>query len=135
MEDLFNFIDQLIIKIDEYNVEKDDIGFCIKKLKRLTTQRKYYKECFNTMYTDELDRAYVYSSYNKQSSVVFIGKPSSTGEFINTVTHEANHIKSHIATKFNLNEKDEEVCYVIGNIAKEMSNTFIQFICNNCLYI
>lgn len=118
-----------------YNVNKYDINFCIKKLKQLATKIKVHKECYKTLYTDKLDRAYVYSSYNRKLSIVFIGEPSSTGEFINTITHEANHIKSHIATYYGIDEKDEEVCYMIGGIVKEMSETFIRFICNKCLDI
>lgn len=118
-----------------YDVNKYDINFCIKKLKRLTTKTKTYKECYETLYTNKLNRAYVYSSYNRKLSIVFIGEHSSTGEFINTITHEANHIKSHIATYYDIDEKEEEVCYMIGNIVEEMSETFIRFICNKCLDI
>ena len=118
-----------------YNVDKYDINFCIKKLKRLTAQSKYYKECFETLHTDKLDRAYIYSSLRLKSSVIFIGNPSSTGELIDTIAHEANHLKTHIATFYNIDEKDEEVCYIIGDIAKKMSDTFVQLICNKCFEI
>ena len=116
-----------------YGVTKHDIPFCLKKLRKLTTQSKYAKECKETLYTNKKDRAYIYSSYRTQETVIFIGVHSSTGELINTITHEANHLKSHIATVYNLNEKDEEVCYIIGGIAEEMSNLFIPYICNKNL--
>lgn len=118
-----------------YNVTKYDIDFCIKQLRKLTTQSKYIKECKQTLNTNKKDRAYVYSSYRKLESVMFIGIPSSTGEFISTITHEANHIKTHIATYYDLDEKDEEVCYIIGDIVKDMSDTFMQLICSNVLNI
>lgn len=116
-----------------YDVERSDINFCIKQLKKLTTDNKIFNECRQTLDTKHKDRAYTYSSYVTKSSIVFIGIPSSTGELINTITHEANHIKSHIATYYDLDEKGERVSYLIGEIVKEMSNTFIQFICDNCL--
>lgn len=116
-----------------YDVERSDINFCIKQLKKLTTDNKIFDECRQTLDTKHKDRAYTYSSYVAKSSIVFIDIPSSTGELINTITHEANHIKSHIATYYDLNEKGERVSYLIGEIVKEMSNTFIQFICDNCL--
>lgn len=118
-----------------YNVTKYDIDFCLRQLRKLTTQSKYQNECKQTLYTNKKDRAYVYSSYRRLESVMFIGIPSSTGEFISTITHEANHIKTHIATYYDLDEKDEEVCYIIGNIVKDMSNTFMQLICSNLLNI
>ena len=118
-----------------YNVTKYDVDFCLRQLRKLTTQSKYQNECKQTLYTNKKDRAYVYSSYRRLESVMFIGIPSSTGEFISTITHEANHIKTHIATYYDLDEKDEEVCYIIGNIVKDMSNTFMQLICSNLLNI
>lgn len=118
-----------------YNVTKYDIDFCLKQLRKLTTQSKYQNECKQTLYTNKKDRAYVYSSYRKLESVMFIGIPSSTGEFMSTITHEANHIKTHIATYYDLDEKDEEVCYIIGDIVKDMSDTFMQLICSNVLNI
>ena len=116
-----------------FGVTKYDIGFCVKRLRKLTTQSKYIKECKETLDTNKKDRAYIYSSYRVKETVIFIGDYSSTGELIDTITHEANHLKSHIATFYNLDEKDEEVCYIIGNIAKRMSRLFIPFICNKNL--
>lgn len=118
-----------------YGIEKYDINFCIRKLRKYTTQTNVYKECIKTLNTNKKNRGFTYTSYRFNKSVIFIGVPSSTGELLNTITHEANHLKSHIATYYNLNEKDEEVCYIIGDIAEQMSNTFIQLICNNFLDI
>lgn len=118
-----------------YDVKKSDIQFCIKQLRKLTSKQKHFRECKETLYTDEKDRAYVYSSFRKQETIIFIGVPSSTGELIDTITHEANHLKSHLATYYNLNEKDEEVCYVIGDIVKQMSEVFVEFICCKLLDI
>ena len=116
-----------------YNVTKYDIDFCIKQLNKLTTLNKYKRECIKTIYSNKKDRAYTYSSFKFKSSIVFIGVSSSTGELINTITHEANHIKSHIATVYGLDEKDEDVCYIIGEVVEEMSKVFVQHICNKNL--
>lgn len=113
-----------------YNIKKQDIALCIKELNKLTHKKRFHKECYDTLYTNKTDRAYIYTSYIKHESVIFIGVPSSTGELMDTITHEANHLKSHIATYYDLNEKDEEVCYIIGNIIKKMSKEFISLICD-----
>lgn len=118
-----------------YDVERTDINFCIKQLKKLTTDKYIFEECNKTINSKYKNRAYTYSSYITKSSIVFVGVPSSTGELISTIAHEANHIKSHIATYYNIDEKGEEVSYLIGDIVKRMSKSFIDFICNNCLEI
>ena len=47
---------------------------------------------------------------DKQRSLIVIGKTTSNREMVNTIVHEANHLKSHIATADNIDEKGEEVC-------------------------
>ena len=111
-----------------YDVDKRDISFCIKTLNKYTKRKHFHKECIDTLGEGIKDRAYVYTAYDKESTVLFISPYSSTGEFLSTIAHEANHIKSHIATYYDLNEKDEEVCYIIGTIVKEMSNVFMAII-------
>lgn len=111
-----------------YDVKKHDIDFCLKELNHLTTKTKHHKECYKTLHTNKKDRAYIYSSYNKLETVIFIGVPSSTGELIDTIAHEANHLKSHIATYYDINEKGEKVSYLIGNIVKQMTESFIRLI-------
>ena len=59
---------------------------------------------------------------------MIIGKTTSKKEFINTIVHEANHLQSHIATVYNLDEKGEEVCYLIGTIVETMYNVFRKII-------
>lgn len=118
-----------------YYVTKHDIGFCLKRLRKLTTKQTYHNECKKTLYTDKKDRAYIYTSYRKLESVIFIGIPSSTGELINTITHEANHLKAHIATYYNIDEKEEEVAYLIGDIVQQMTESFIRLIYFKPLHI
>lgn len=118
-----------------YDVNKYDIDFCIKELNRLTTKQGNHKACYKTLYTNKKDRAYIYTSYDKKESIVFIGVPSSTGELIDTIAHEANHIKSHIATYYNIDEKGEEVSYLIGNIVQQMTEAFIRLIYYKPLHI
>ena len=118
-----------------YEVNKNDIPFCITRLKDLTIKKSVIDECKETILSGKYNKAFIYSSYIKKESIIFITHPSSTGEFLNTITHEANHLKSHIASYYNLDEKDEEVCYIIGDIVQQMSETFMRFIYSKCLKI
>lgn len=111
-----------------YDVKKYDIDFCFKELSHLTTKSKHFDECYKTLYTNEKDRAFIYTSYDKCKTVIFIGVPSSTGELIDTISHEANHLKSHIASYYDIDEKGEEVSYIIGDIVQQMTESFIRLI-------
>lgn len=111
-----------------YDVKKHDIDFCIKELNHLTTKSKHHDKCYNTLYTNKKDKGYIYTSYNKLETIIFIGVPSSTGELIDTIGHEANHLKSHIATYYDIDEKGEEAAYLAGEIVQQMTEAFIKLI-------
>lgn len=77
----------------------------------------------------EYNTGFIYSNYISKASLIVIGKATSKQQFINTIAHEANHLQSHIATVYNLDEKGEEVCYLIGNIIEKMFKAFNKIIC------
>ena len=77
----------------------------------------------------EYNTGFIYSNYIDKASLIVIGRADSKRQLINTITHEANHLQSHIATVFNLDEKGEEVGYLIGYIMETMFNVFSKIIC------
>ena len=76
----------------------------------------------------EYNTGFIYSNYIDKASLIVIGRADSKRQLINTITHEANHLQSHIATVFNLDEKGEEVCYLIGYIMETMFKVFSKII-------
>lgn len=112
-----------------YNVTFKDVNIVHTILKEICNNDKIVYRSTRYIERGKLNTGFIYSNFNIKSSVIVIGEAESKQEFINTIAHEANHLQSHIATVFNINEKGEEVCYLIGNIVERMYKVFSKIIC------
>lgn len=111
-----------------YNVDSDDSEFIKDNLSKICNDRKLIKNSTKYIEQDIPNTGFIYSNFNDKISLIIVGKTTSKKEFINTIVHEANHLQSHIATVYNLDEKGEEVCYLIGTIVETMYNVFRKII-------
>ena len=112
-----------------YEVGSDSAGIVIDMLESICDDDKILDSAYESLSNGKPITGFTYSDYDKRRSFMVIGKTTSSHETINTIVHEANHLKSHIATEFGIDEKGEEVCYLIGNIVRNMYNVFRKFIC------
>lgn len=112
-----------------YEVDHTDTSIVIGILRHICDDDKAYKLVYDNLNRKKLNQGFIYSNYNTRETLIGIGKASSNQELIDTIVHEANHLQSHIATAFNLNEKGEEVCYLIGGVVKTMFKVFSKLIC------
>lgn len=100
------------------NVDNNDIEYILHKLSELHCEYSKAVDIYNTLSKDYLNKGFTYTNYHLHTSVVIICQATNKGQYVNTIVHELNHLKSHIANAFKLNEKGEEVSYLIGNIAE-----------------
>ena len=88
-----------------YNVTFKDVNIVHIILKEICNNYKIVYRSTRYIEKGKLNIGFIYSNFNIKSSVIVIGEAESKQEFINTIANEANHLQSHIATVFNLNEK------------------------------
>ena len=112
-----------------YEVGSDNTDYIISILKRNNASVNVINIAYNNIIAGKLNTGFTYSDLHKHRTIIAISKTTSKSELINTIVHEANHLQSHIATEFNLDEKGEEVCYLIGGIVKAMFRVFSKIIC------
>lgn len=112
-----------------YEVGSNSADIVIDMLENICNDDTILDSAYESLSNGKPNTGFTYSDYDKQRSFMVIGKTTSIRETINTIVHEANHLKSHIATKFDIDEKGEEVCYLIGSIVGSMYNVFRKFIC------
>lgn len=112
-----------------YEVGSDSADIVIGMLESICDDNKILDAAYESLSNGKPNTGFTYSDYDKHRSFMVIGKTTSIRETINTIVHEANHLKSHIATEFDIDEKGEEVCYLIGSIVGSMYNVFRKFIC------
>lgn len=112
-----------------YNVTEYDINKIKSILSEICNNEDTIENSVRYIKKGEYNTGFIYSNYIDKASLIVIGKADSKRQLINTIAHEANHLQSHIATVFDLDEKGEEVCYLIGYIMEIMFKVFSKIIC------
>lgn len=112
-----------------YNATENDIIEIKTILSEICNNKETIENSVNYIKRGAYNTGFIYSNYINKASLIVIGKADSKKQLINTIAHEANHLQSHIATVFNLDEKGEEVCYLIGYIMETMFKVFNKIIC------
>lgn len=111
-----------------YEISYCDTDYVINMLKQMDAPDYILRSAYKNVNEGQPNTGFIYSDYDKQRSIIIVSKTTSNRELIDTIVHEANHLQSHIATVFNLDEKGEEVCYLIGDIVKRMYKVFNKII-------
>lgn len=70
-------------------------------------------------------KAVTISNINKNISIVLFNKHKNNKDYINSIVHEAEHIKQHILYKYHVKDSSEEPAYTIGYITMNMFDVFI----------
>ena len=81
---------------------------------------------------NKLDSGLTYSNYAMRETVMVVALASSAKQFHRALMHEIRHLQSHIATAYNIDEKGEEVCYLLDDIVDEVHDKTASLICNCC---
>lgn len=92
----------------------------------------------------QLDRAYsslvkgglntgvTYSNFKLGETVMVISITSTPAEFLNSWTHEMQHLCRHVSQAFSLDPYGEESAYLAGDVAQKMFIVARKFICEHC---
>lgn len=115
-----------------YDVDNYDLDFVITKLQEIGCNYKHAKEAYEILSNNKKDTGLTYTNKKLKTSIIIFTKSSTCEDFVNTFVHEITHLKSHIATTYNISETSEEVCYLAGDIAQEMFTVCSKLFCNNC---
>ena len=81
---------------------------------------------------NKLNSGLTYSNYLLRESVLVVALASSAKQFHQALMHEIRHLQSHIATTFSIDEKGEEVCYLLDDIVGLTHSVTSPLTCNCC---
>lgn len=118
---------KLDVPINKYNwhlvvlldVDIDNIKSVIQYLHYLYCDESYINDVKKSI-NDGYNNAITITNLSINRSLVIINKTTTDKEFVNSIVHECRHVQSHIATKYNLDEKGEDVAYLIGHIVSDI---------------
>ena len=80
-------------------------------------------ELHHTMITHKA-KAFTISNYHKRLSVVGFNKHKSALDYINSIVHEAEHVKQHILKYYRVRDEGEPPAYTVGYIVMKMMEVF-----------
>lgn len=99
-----------------YNVKDKDCSIIRKSLLKLGCKGEPLDDACNLIMENKPNKGITYSNIDKHQTVVSVGFTIEESEFVNSISHEMLHAVQHIAEKFSLDPKGEDVCYLIGSL-------------------
>ena len=102
-----------------YNVNYNFFNIIYEDLKdikcsKFTINRIYHNMFYNNAKGVTISNTYLYTS------IVLLNRHKDYYDYINSIVHEAEHIKQSILKTYNIEDIGEPPAYTIGYIAKKM---------------
>lgn len=114
-----------LINIDDYwevivyyNVDYNFFDKIASDLKAISTPVERIYDIYLNLRTNA--KAVTCSNYTYRTSIVLFNKHKSRIDYINSIIHEAEHIKQHMLKAYNVADEGEPPAYTIGYIAMQM---------------
>jgi len=109
--DLFRYIEE----------ELADIGFLSEDIEEIFYKMKYNAKavtCSNILY---------------HISVVLFNPHTSSQDYLDSIVHEAEHVKQAMLEAYQVEDRGEPPAYTIGYLISQMYPVFRNIICGRCL--
>lgn len=87
---------------------------------------------YSSLVKGDLNTGITYSNFKLGETVMVISITSTPAEFLNTWTHEMQHLCRHVSQAFSLDPYGEESAYLAGDVAQKMFIVAKKFICEHC---
>ena len=109
-----------------FNVVEEDlwsIGISDKKLRKLRRDLEY-----------GIAKAATCSNIRRHISIVLFNKHFSRRDYINSIVHEAEHVKQAMLEAYDVEDRGEAPAYTMGYLVGKMYYVFKNLICKNQNY-
>ena len=114
-----------------YQLDYDLFNIVYNELLDMGISEEQIEELHDTMSLGEA-KAVTCSSIRKHVSIVLFNKHDSKTDFINSVIHEAEHVKQAILKAYYVDDEGEPPAYTMGYLVSKMWGVFKQFVCGVC---
>lgn len=102
-----------------YNINYNLFDYIVKDLNDINTNTKTITNIYKNMSTRKA-KAVTISNIKYKRSVVLFNTHKSFSDYINSIIHEAEHIKQSMLKAYNVDDKGEAPAYTIGFIVMKM---------------
>lgn len=112
-----------------YAISTYYIGDILEHLWNIGVGGENAKKAYESLSRNKLDTGLCYSNYAKRKTIIVIAKSSSPEEFFNSLTHEASHACTHIASASYVDLTSEEYAYMVGDLCMAMYPSIKHLLC------
>lgn len=106
-----------------YDVDYDFFNIIYNTLRKYRVSNNAIREVFYIMYNNKA-KAVTVSIPDYNVSIVLFNKHKSYYDYINSIIHEAEHIKQSMLYVYQIDDSGEPPAYTIGYIASQMIKKF-----------
>ena len=104
----------------------------MSSLRRIGCSGEQLATASENLKENKLNSGLTYTNSVMRETVMVVALASSAKQFHRALMHEIRHLQSHIATAYNIDEKGEEVCYLLDDIVDEVHDITAPLMCNCC---
>lgn len=101
-----------------YNIDYNFFDYIAKDLKSYSTPVENIRRIYHNMRTNA--KAFTYSSSYYKVSIVGFNIHSDKYDYINSIIHEAEHVKQAMLNYYNIKDEGENAAYTVAYIAMKM---------------
>lgn len=113
-----------------YAVTRLNVGEVMRSLERAGCAGRNLRSAWENLSAGRLDTGLCFTGDGM--SVYVVSLTSSGGELANSLVHELHHLASQIGHALGYDLMGEDVCYLAGEIAREMYEVVGAYLCEGC---
>lgn len=104
----------------------------VRDLRSAGCAGRQLRKAWDNLRSGDLNTGITYSNFGKRETVMVISLTSTPAEFLNSWTHEMQHLCRHVAQAFGINPYGEEAAYLAGDVAQKMFPVARKLLCEHC---
>lgn len=101
-----------------YDVDYSLFSYIEKDLKKAGAIKRSIDKIYDTLKSKA--KAVTYSNTTKHISVVLLNRHDTLPDFINSIVHEAEHIKQAMLHTYKVDDKGEPPAYTVGYLVQNL---------------
>ena len=107
-----------------YNFDYDFFGIVADELEAIDTPKWSIDNIYNMMSTGKA-LAFTQSNLKKHVSIVGFNRHKNSYDYLNSIVHEAEHIKQAMLKAYNIDESGEPPANTVAYLVEKMLQVFI----------
>lgn len=102
-----------------YDVDYSSFYYIDNDLRKLGATANTRSTIYDNMVSNKA-KAVTFSNESKRKSIILFNKHKSMIDYVNSIVHEAEHVKQAMLGAYDVEDKGEEPAYTIGYLVSRM---------------